>query len=75
VVDALATDTYAEPTGVPVATASFATKLGYLYMALRNRLDVTSSKKIFYDDSDAAEWEKDLTDNGTTYSESEGNAP
>lgn len=71
---ALSLDTYAEPTGVPAATISLATKIGWLFMALRNRLDVTATKKTFYDDGGAAEWEKDLSDDGTTYSESEGNA-
>jgi hypothetical protein len=75
VVDALATDTYAEPTGVPGATVALSTKLGYLYMALRNAVTVTATKKQFLDDGGAAEWEKDLSDDGTTYTESEGNAP
>lgn len=74
VVDALATDTYAEPTGVPGATVSLASKLGYIYMALRNKVTVTASKKTFFDDGDAAEWEKDLSDDGTTYTETEGNS-
>ena len=74
VVDALATDAYAEPTGVPAASATLAVKLGVLYMALRNRVDVTSTKMTFYDDGGAAEFEKDLSDDGTTYSESEVNA-
>lgn len=74
VLDVLNTDTFAEPTGVPGATVTLATKIGYLYMALRNQVDVTSTKKTFYDDGGVAEWEKDLSDNGTTYSESEGNA-
>lgn len=74
VLDVLNTDSFAEPTGVPAASAALATKIGYLYMALRNRVDVTSTKKTFYDDGGLAEWEKDLTDDGTTYSESEGNA-
>lgn len=74
VLDVLNTDTFAEPSGVPAATTTLATKIGYLYMALRNRVDVTSTKKTFYDDGGAAEWEKDLSDDGTTYSESEGNA-
>jgi len=74
VVDALATDTYAEPTGVPPATATLAQKLGTLYMMSRNRVDVTASKKTFYDDGNAAEFEKDLSDDGTIYSESEANA-
>jgi hypothetical protein len=75
VVDALATDTYAEPTGVPGATVALSAKIGYLYMALRNAVTVTATKKQFYDDGGAAEWEKDLSDDGTTYTESEGNAP
>ena len=74
VLDVLNTDTFAEPTGVPAATTTLATKIGYLYMALRNQVDVTSTKKTFYDDGGSAEWEKDLSDDGTTYSESEGNA-
>lgn len=74
VLDVLNTDTFAEPSGVPAATTTLVTKLGYLYMALRNQIDVTATKKTFYDDSGTAEWEKDLSDDGTTYSESEGNA-
>lgn len=74
VVDALATDAYAEPSGVPAATAALTTKLGYLYMALRNQVTVTASKKTFFDDSGAAEWEKYLSDDGTTYTETEANA-
>lgn len=74
VVDALAVDTYAEPTGVPAATATLAVKIGRLHQALRNKITVTSTKKQFFDDADAALWEKDLSDDGTTYTESEGNA-
>lgn len=74
VVDALATDTYGEPTGVPGATVSLAEKIGRLYMALRNQVTVTATKKTYYDDGGSAEWEKDLSDDGTTYTESEGNA-
>lgn len=74
VVDVLTVDTIAEPTGVPAATATLATKIGYLYMALRNKVTVTATKKTFFDDGDAAEWEKDLSDDATTYTESEGNA-
>jgi hypothetical protein len=74
ILDAIATDTYGEPTGVPGATVSLAAKIGTLYMIARNRIDVTDEKLTVYDDSDAAEWEKDLSDDGTTYSESEANA-
>lgn len=72
--DVLTTDTFGEPTGVPGATISLAERIRWLYMALRNKVTVTAGKKTFFDDSDAAEWEKDLTDDGTTYTESEGNA-
>jgi hypothetical protein len=75
VLDVLSTDTFGEPTGTPGATLTLREKIGWLFMALRNRIDITSTKKTFYDDGGAAEWEKDLSDDGTTYSESEGNAP
>lgn len=75
VLDVLNTDTFGEPTGVPGATVSLVAKLGYLYMALRNQIDVTASNKTFYDDGGAAEWKKALSDDGTTYSEAEASAP
>jgi len=71
---ALLETAHSEPTGVPAANETPLDKLGYVFMALRNKLDVTSTKKTFYDDGGSAEWEKDLSDDGTTYSESEGNA-
>ncbi|KKL55594.1 hypothetical protein LCGC14_2253810, partial [marine sediment metagenome] len=46
-----------------------------LFMALRNKLLVSATKKQFHDDAGNVEWEKDLTDDGTTYTESEANAP
>lgn len=72
VVDALATDTYAEPTGAPAATASLAAKLGRLHQALRNELTVTASAKTFKNDAGADLWSKALSDDGTTYTEAEG---
>lgn len=71
---ALLFSAHAEPTGVPAANESPVDKLGYLFMALRNQVTVTSSKKTFFDDSGTAEWEKDLSDDGTTYTETEGSA-
>jgi hypothetical protein len=65
---------HSEPSGVPAADETPLDKLAYLFMALRNRLDVTASKKTFYDDGGNAEWEKDLSDDGTTYSETEANS-
>lgn len=64
----------AEPTGVPAVDATPLVKIGWLFMALRNKVTVDATKKTFYDDGDAAEWEKDLSDDGTTYTESKGNA-
>lgn len=69
------TAAHAEPTGVPSASASPLTKLGVLYMMARNRLDVTATKKKFYDNAGNAEFEQDVTDDGTTYSQSQANAP
>ena len=70
----LTTTAHSEPTGVPAANEAPIDKLGYLFMALRNEVRVTSTKKTFYDDGGAAEWEKDLSDDGTTYTETEANA-
>jgi hypothetical protein len=75
VVDAFATDTYAEPTGTPGATLSLSEKISWLFMALRNKLTVSGTKKQFYDDAGNVEWEKDLSDDGTTYTETEANDP
>src|SRR3990167_6423786 len=54
VVDALATDTYAEPgRGAPAATASLAAKIGYVFKAWRNRVTQTATQYSLYGD-DAA---------------------
>jgi hypothetical protein len=63
-----------EPTGVPAANDSPLTKIGRLHMALRNQLTITATKMTFFDDGGAAEWEKDLSDDGTTYTETEASA-
>jgi hypothetical protein len=75
VVDVLNVDTFAEPTGVPAATQTIRQMLHFVYaFAFRNKLTVTSSKKTYFGDDDAAEFEKDLSDDGNTYTESEINA-
>ncbi len=68
----LLTAAHAEPTGAPAADETPLDKLAYIYMALRNKLTVTSSAKSFYDDAGNVEWSKALSDNGTTYTEDEG---
>jgi hypothetical protein len=75
VLDVLNVDTFAEPTGVPPATTTLQIKLSRVYMTLRNQLTVTAAKKQFFDDAGVAGWEKDLSDDGTTYTETEGNTP
>jgi hypothetical protein len=75
IVDALATDTYAEPTGVPPATDTLANKIGRLHMAIRNKVTVTVDDKTFYDDTGSAEWKQALTDDGTTYTQDEATSP
>ena len=66
---------HAEPTGVPAANATLVNKIGFMFAALRNKITVTSTKMQFFDDADAAMWEKDLTDDGTVYTETEANLP
>jgi len=75
VVDALATDTYAEITGVPGYSASVTTMIRRMYASLINPLALSASKKTFKSAAGVAQWEKDLADDGTDYTESAGNAP
>jgi len=74
VLDVLTTDTFGEPTGVPLETASINYKLGTLYKSLINQITVTATKKTFHTTAGVADWEKDLSDTGTTYTETKGNA-
>ena len=71
----LLTGAQAEPTGVPAANETIADKIAYLFAGFRNKLTVTSTKKQYFDDAGVAMWEKDLSDSGTTYEESEANLP
>ena len=64
-----------DPSGVPPDSANFFEKIGWLFAALKNRITVDSGKKIFHDASNVAQWEKDVSDTGTTYTETKGNAP
>jgi hypothetical protein len=71
--DVLKVDTIAEMAqGKPTATPTFEEALMYLYMALRNKIDVTSALKEFHDDAGTVIWKKALSDDGTTYTEAEG---
>ncbi len=72
VLDVLSVDTFAEPTGAPAATDDLATKLGFLYEVLRNKITVTASAATYFNDAGTAQWSKSLSDDGTVYLESEG---
>ena len=66
VVDALDTDTYAEPAaGIPPATAPLTRKIGQLYAAMRNQLTVSSSAKVFYADDASVLFGKVLSQDST----------
>ena len=63
----MGTTTYAEPTGTPPSTDSLSDKIGFMYMALRNSVLISATKKQFHDDACNVEWEKDLSDDATDY--------
>ena len=72
-VDALNTDTYAEPgQGAPGATISLAQKIGYLYKFLRNRITQTTTEfAVYADDGTTKDQKATVSDNGTTYERGE----
>lgn len=73
VVDALATDTYAEPgQGAPAATASLAAKINYLFKAWRNKSTQTSTThSLFADDASTVDQKATTSDDGTTFTRGE----
>jgi hypothetical protein len=77
VVDVLKTDVISEMAqGAPTATPTFQEAVMYLYMALRNKLDVDTTGgtdyKEFYNDAGTVIWKKAVSDDGSTYTEAEG---
>ena len=74
VVDALATDTYAEPaaTTAPGATVSIEEKISYIYAVLRNKTETTATKHTIYQDDGSTEiMTAVLSDDATTYTKAE----
>lgn len=73
VVDALSVDTYAEPAqGAPAATASLATKIGFLYKNWRNRKTQTATVfSLYNDDATTVDHKATVADDGTTASKTE----
>lgn len=68
----LAGDTLAELTqAAPDAVPTLAKALMLMYMALRNKLDITTSTMEIHNDAGTVITKKALTDDATTYSEAE----
>jgi hypothetical protein len=67
VVDALATDTYAEPgQGAPAATASLKDKIGYLYKNWRNKkVQDATTWELYADDASTVDQKATCSDDGT----------
>lgn len=72
VLDVLATDTFAEPTGIPAATASLEDKISFIFTYLRNKQTQTSTTKtLLADDGATPIGTSTSSDDGTTYTETE----
>lgn len=72
VVDALVTDTYAEPSAVPAATASLKDKLGWLMALARNRRTVTSTTHTLRNDANSGNIATaPVSDDGATFVQGE----
>lgn len=73
VVDALATDTYAEPgQGTPSATLSLSAKIGYLFKAFRNRSTQTSTAyNLYNDDAITVDQKATVSDDAVTFDRNE----
>jgi hypothetical protein len=78
VVDALATDTYAEPgQGAPAATTSLSAKINYIYKFLRNKVTTTATTASVYDDAGTTvDHKSTISDDATTFTRGEyGSGP
>jgi hypothetical protein len=75
VVAALAADVYSEPAGVPAASATLAVKIGVIFAALRDGIQIDGNFKVFLDQSGVPMWKKALTDGGGTYLEATAAPP
>ena len=65
--DALATDTYAEPSSVIAATSSLKDKICWLFALARNKITQTSTTQTLRNDADSADIATaTVSDDGTT---------
>lgn len=70
--DVFKTDTISElGVAIPAATPTFETALMLIYMALRNKLDTTSTLLKIHNDAGTAIVDAGLSDNGTTFTRDE----
>jgi hypothetical protein len=69
------TDTIAELAALPGATPTHRQALMLMYMALRNKLDITAELKEVHNNAGSVILQKALSDNGTIYSEGKMAAP
>jgi hypothetical protein len=68
VVDALATDTYAELAAVPSATSTLADKLNWMFLLARNKVTQTATTQLVRNDADGATvGTSTISDDGTTF--------
>ncbi len=72
IADALHTDAVSELSGDPGASPTIGDALMLLYMALRNKLDITATTKEIHNNAGTNILTKTVSDDGTTYSESQG---
>jgi hypothetical protein len=72
-VDALATDTYAEPgQGAPAATTTLAAKINYLYKAWRNKKDNDgTTTNLYADDGTTVDHKQTTSESGGTVTKAE----
>jgi hypothetical protein len=72
VVDALATDTYAEPSAPPAATASIAAKISWNCALARNKITQTATTQTLRNDADSGNISTAaVSDDGTTFTRAE----
>ncbi len=72
VLDVLNTDTFAEPSAVPAATATLVDKISWIYTVSRNKMTQTSTTTTLRNDADSANIATStVSDDGTTYTKGE----
>lgn len=74
VVDALSTDTYAEPSSVPAATSSLKDKIGWLFTLGRNKVTQTATTQTVRNDADSGNvGTSTVSDDATTFTKGKWN--